>query len=37
MASKKPVKKVSVKDLRATKGGKVSGGRKAGKGQQEYL
>lgn len=28
MATKKPVKKVSVKDLKASKGGSVKGGRR---------
>jgi hypothetical protein len=38
MAAKKPAKKVKVKDLKAVKGGKVTGGaRKSGEGQKDFL
>ena len=33
----KKTKAVKVKDLKATKGGKVSGGRKSGEGQKDFL
>ena len=35
MATKKPAKKLSVKDLKPVKGAKVLGGRKAGEGQKD--
>lgn len=37
LAAKKSTKKVNVKDLKPAKAGSVKAGRKAGKGQQDYL
>lgn len=37
MPTKKTAKPVKVKDLKPAKGGKVSGGRKSGEGQKEFL
>lgn len=37
MAKKKTAKRVAMKDLKAAKGGAVTGGRKAGEGQKDFL
>ena len=37
MPTKKTAKSVKVKDLKPAKGGKVSGGRKSGEGQKDFL